>query len=127
MSSIPQDLLYTADHEYVKKTADASVVLVGITDYAQGELGDIVFLDLPAAGKKFGHHEVFGTIEAVKAVSELFAPLAGEVIEVNPKLEGEPALVNTDPYGDGWMIKVKIDPASLKGLMDAAAYTKHLG
>ncbi len=127
MSSIPQDLLYTADHEYVKKTADATVVLVGITDYAQGELGDIVFLDLPAAGKKFGHHEVFGTVEAVKAVSELYSPLAGEVLEVNPKLEGEPALVNTDPYGDGWMIKVKIDPAALNGLMDAAAYTKHLG
>ncbi|MBK7905340.1 MAG: glycine cleavage system protein GcvH [Gemmatimonadetes bacterium] len=127
MSSIPQDLLYTADHEYVKKTADATVVLVGITDYAQGELGDIVFLDLPAAGKKFGHHEVFGTVEAVKAVSELYSPLAGEVLEVNPKLEGEPALVNTDPYGDGWMIKVKIDPSALNGLMDAAAYTKHLG
>jgi glycine cleavage system H protein len=127
VSSIPQDLLYTADHEYVKKTADANVVLVGITDYAQGELGDIVFLDLPAAGKKFGHHEVFGTVEAVKAVSELYSPLAGEVIESNGKLEGEPALVNTDPYGDGWMIKVKIDPASLAGLMDAAAYAKHLG
>jgi glycine cleavage system H protein len=93
VSSIPQDLLYTTDHEYVKKTADATVVLVGITDYAQGELGDIVFLDLPAAGKKFGHHEVFGTVEAVKAVSELYSPLAGEVLEVNPKLEGEPALV----------------------------------
>ena len=127
MSSIPQDLLYTADHEYVKKTADATVVLVWMTDYAQGELGDIVFLDLPAAGKKFGHHEVFGTVEAVKAVSELYSPLAGEVLEVNPKLEGEPALVNTDPYGDGWMIKVKIDPSALNGLMDAAAYTKHLG
>lgn len=127
MSSIPQDLLYTADHEYVKKTADANVVLVGITDYAQGELGDIVFLDLPAAGKKFAHHEVFGTVEAVKAVSELYAPLAGEIIESNGKLEGEPALVNTDPYGDGWMIKVRIDPAALGGLMDAAAYAKHLG
>lgn len=127
MSSIPQDLLYTADHEYVKKTADASVVLVGITDYAQGELGDIVYLEMPAAGKKFGEHDVFGTVEAVKAVSELFSPLAGEIVEVNPKLEGEPALVNTDPYGDGWMIKMKIDPAALGGLMDAAAYTKHLG
>ncbi|MCC7004053.1 MAG: glycine cleavage system protein GcvH [Gemmatimonadaceae bacterium] len=127
MSSIPQDLLYTADHEYVKKTADASVVLVGITDYAQGELGDIVYLEMPAAGKKFGEHDVFGTVEAVKAVSELFSPLAGEIVEVNPKLEGEPALVNTDPYGDGWMIKMKIDPAALGGLMDAAAYKKHLG
>jgi glycine cleavage system H protein len=127
VSSIPQDLLYTADHEYVKKTADASVVLVGITDYAQGELGDIVYLEMPAAGKKFGEHDVFGTVEAVKAVSELFSPLAGEIVEVNPKLDGEPALVNTDPYGAGWMIKMKIDPAALGGLMDAAAYKKHLG
>lgn len=127
MSSIPQDLLYTTDHEYVKKTADAAVVLIGITDYAQGELGDIVFLDLPTAGKKFGAHDVFGTVEAVKAVSELFSPLAGEIVEVNPKLEGEPALVNTDPYGDGWMIKMRIDPSSLSGLLDAAGYAKHLG
>lgn len=127
MSSIPQDLLYTTDHEYVKKTADASVVLIGITDYAQGELGDVVFLDLPTAGKKFKAHEVFGTIEAVKAVSELFCPMAGEVVEVNKKLDGEPALVNSDPYGDGWMIKLKIDPSSLAGLLDAAAYGKHLG
>lgn len=127
MSSIPQDLLYTTDHEFVKTTADPSVVLVGITDYAQGELGDIVYLELPAKGKKFAAHEVFGTIEAVKAVSELFSPLTGEVLEVNPKLDGEPALVNTDPYGDGWMIKLKVAPGSLSGLMDAAAYGKHLG
>ena len=127
MSSIPQDLLYTADHEYVKKTGDGAVVAVGITDYAQGELGDIVFLDLPAVGRKVGHHDVFGTVEAVKAVSELYSPLAGEVVEVNPRLEGEPALVNTDPYGDGWMIKLKVDPAALGGLMDATAYAKHLG
>lgn len=127
MSSIPQNLLYTTDHEYVKKTADASVVLVGITDYAQGELGDIVYLEMPSKGKKFREHEVFGTIEAVKAVSELFSPLVGEVLEVNAKLDGEPALVNTDPYGDGWMIKMKIDPASLSGLLTAEAYKKHLG
>lgn len=127
MSSIPQDLLYTKDHEYVKKTADASVVIVGITDYAQGELGDIVFLDLPAKGKKVGEHEVFGTIEAVKAVSELYAPLKGEIVEVNPKLDGEPALVNNDPYGDGWMIKLKVSAADLAGLMDASAYAKLLG
>jgi len=127
VSSIPQDLLYTAEHEYVKKTADASVVLVGITDYAQGELGDIVYLEMPSVGKKFGAHDVFGTVEAVKAVSELFSPLAGEVLEVNAKLDGEPALVNSDPYGDGWMIKMKVDPAALGGLMDAAAYKKHLG
>jgi glycine cleavage system H protein len=127
VSSIPQDLLYTKDHEYVKKTSDPKVVLVGITDYAQGELGDIVFLDLPKAGRKVAAHEVFGTIEAVKAVSELYSPLAGEITEVNAKLDGEPALVNTDPFGDGWMIKMKVDPGSLGGLMDAAAYKKHLG
>ncbi len=127
MSSIPQDLLYTKDHEYVKKTGDAKVVLVGITDYAQGELGDVVFLDLPKAGRKVAAHEVFGTIEAVKAVSELFSPLAGEIVEVNAKLDGEPALVNTDPFGDGWMIKMKIDPAALSGLMDAAAYKALVG
>jgi glycine cleavage system H protein len=127
VSSIPADLLYTKDHEYVKKTADAGVVLVGITDYAQGELGDIVFLDLPKPGKKVANHEVFGTIEAVKAVSELFSPLAGEIVEVNAKLDGEPALVNNDPYGDGWMIKMKVSAADLAGLMDAAAYGKLLG
>ena len=127
MSSIPADLSYTKDHEYVKKTADASVVIVGITDYAQGELGDIVFLDLPKPGRKVAAHEVFGTIEAVKAVSELYSPLAGEIVEVNPKLDGEPALVNTDPYGDGWMIKLKVNAADLSGLMDAAAYGKLLG
>lgn len=127
MSSIPADLSYTKDHEYVKKTADASVVIVGITDYAQGELGDIVFLDLPKPGRKVAAHEVFGTIEAVKAVSELYSPLAGEIVEVNGKLDGEPALVNTDPYGDGWMIKLKVNAADLTGLMDAAAYGKLLG
>lgn len=127
MSSIPADLSYTKDHEYVKKTADASVVIVGITDYAQGELGDIVFLDLPKPGRKVAAHEVFGTIEAVKAVSELYSPLAGEIVEVNAKLDGEPALVNNDPYGDGWMIKLKVNAADLGGLMDAAAYGKLLG
>lgn len=127
MSSIPQDLLFTKDHEYVMKTSDPKVVRVGITDYAQGELGDVVFLDLPKVGKKVALHEVFGTIEAVKAVSELFSPLAGEVSEVNGKLDGEPALVNNDPYGDGWMIKMKIDPSALSGLMNAAAYKALLG
>jgi glycine cleavage system H protein len=127
VSSIPADLLYTKDHEFVKKTATAGVVLVGITDYAQGELGDIVFLDLPKPGKKVAEHEVFGTIEAVKAVSDLYSPLAGEIVEVNAKLDGEPALVNTDPYGDGWMIKMKVSAADLARLMDAAAYGKLLG
>lgn len=127
MSNIPADLRYTKEHEYVRATSDADVVYIGITDYAQGELGDIVFLDLPTAGKAFGHHETFGTIEAVKAVSELYTPLAGEVVEVNPRLADEPALVNTDPYGDGWMIKMKVDAAAVAELMDAAAYAKHLG
>ena len=127
MSSIPQDLLYSKDHEYVKTTDDPSVVVIGITEYAQGELGDIVFLDLPKAGKKVAAHDVFGTIEAVKAVSELYAPLAGEVVGVNDKLDAEPALVNNDPYGDGWMIKLKVNAADLSGLMDAAAYGKLIG
>ena len=97
MADVPADLQYTTDHEYVKATSDASVVVVGITDYAQGELGDVVFVDLPKPGAKLEAHAVFGSIEAVKAVSELFAPLAGEVVEVNARLEGEPAVVNTDP------------------------------
>lgn len=128
MSSIPADLRYTTDHEYVKPTADAGVVAIGITDYAQGELGDIVYLELPRAGAKFAAHDTFGTIEAVKAVSELFCPLAGEVLEVNARLDGEPALVNSDPYGDGWMIKLRLANASdVATLLDPAAYEKLLG
>jgi glycine cleavage system H protein len=126
MSSIPADLRYTTDHEYVKATSDAGVYAIGITDFAQGELGDIVYLELPKKGAKFAAHATFGTIEAVKAVSELFCPVAAEIVEVNPRLDGEPALVNTDPYGDGWMIKVKTDPAAVNALLDAAAYTKQL-
>ncbi len=126
MSSIPADLRYTNDHEYLKPTSDPSVVFVGVTDYAQGELGDVVYLDLPKPGAKFGAHDSFGTIEAVKAVSDIYTPVAGEVLEVNARLEGEPSLVNSDPYGDGWMIKLKINAADAAGLMDAAAYEKHL-
>ncbi len=128
MAEIPQDLLYTEDHEYVKPTKDPNVVLVGITDYAQGELGDIVYLELPSAGATFGKHDVFGTIEAVKAVSELFSPLAGEVVEVNSRLEKEPQLVNTEPYGNGWMVKLKLtEPSQKKELLDADAYASHVG
>lgn len=128
MAEIPQDLLYTEDHEYVKPTKDPNVVLVGITDYAQGELGDIVYLELPSAGATFGKHDVFGTIEAVKAVSELFSPLAGEVVEVNSRLEKEPQLVNTEPYGNGWMVKLKLtEPSQKKELLDADAYAAHVG
>ncbi len=128
MSEIPQDLLYTEDHEYLKATDDPNVVTVGITDYAQGELGDVVYVELPKVGAKFGKHDAFGTIEAVKAVSELFSPVAGEVVEVNGRLDGEPALVNTSPYGDGWMVKLKLANAAEKdALLNAAAYTAHLG
>ena len=128
MADIPKDLLYTEDHEYLKKTKDASVVIVGITDYAQGELGDIVYLELPAVGASFGKHDTFGTIEAVKAVSELFAPVSGEIVEVNPRLEKEPQLVNSAPYGDGWMVKIKLSDASEQNdLMNAEAYAAHIG
>lgn len=125
MANVPADLQYTKEHEYLRKNADGTVT-VGITDYAQGELGDIVFVDLPKVGASFGSHDVFGTIEAVKAVSELFAPVAGEIVAVNDRLDKEPSLVNSDPYGDGWMIKVK--PAGdLGDLMDGATYTAHIG
>ena len=128
MADIPKDLQYTAEHEYVKPTGEPDVVQIGITDYAQGELGDVVYVELPKVGAKFGGHDVFGTIEAVKAVSELFSPLAGEIVAVNDRLDQEPALVNTDPYGDGWMIKLKVaSGADRKALMDAAAYSKHIG
>lgn len=127
MAEIPQDLLYTEDHEYVKPTTDPKIVLVGITDYAQGELGDIVYLELPSVGAHFGKHDVFGTIEAVKAVSELFSPLAGEVVEVNSRLEKEPQLVNSEPYGNGWMVKLKLkDPLEKNELLDADAYAAHV-
>ena len=128
MAEIPKDLLYTEDHEYVKTTGDDKIVAVGITDYAQGELGDIVYLELPKVGAKFKKHDVFGTIEAVKAVSELFSPVSGEVVEINTKLEKEPQLVNSAPYSDGWMVKFKLSDASeKKGLLDAAAYGAHIG
>jgi glycine cleavage system H protein len=128
VANIPSDLHYTAEHEYVKATSDPSVVQVGITDYAQGELGDVVFVELPDVGANYGAHDVFGTIEAVKAVSELFSPLAGEVVEVNSRLDGEPALVNTDPYGEGWMIRLRLsNPSEKDGLMNAEAYKKHVG
>lgn len=127
MANIPADLRYTKDHEYVKPSGDPNVVTIGITDFAQGELGDVVFVDLPKVGRKLAEHDVFGTIEAVKAVSELYSPLAGEVTEVNAKLDGEPSLVNSDPYGEGWMIKMKVASASSSSLLDAHAYKKLIG
>ncbi len=128
MSDIPKDLLYTEDHEYVKPAGEPDVVHIGITDFAQGELGDVVFIELPKVGTTFKKHDVFGTIEAVKAVSELFAPVSGEVLEVNGRLDGEPALVNNSPYGDGWMVKVRMtDPSEKSALLDAATYSTKVG
>jgi len=128
MAEIPQDLHYTEDHEYVRFSSDAKMVAVGITDFAQGELGDIVYLELPKVGAKFKKHDVFGTIEAVKAVSELFSPVSGEVVEINARLEKEPQLVNSAPYTDGWMVKMKLSDASENSdLMDSAAYGAHIG
>ena len=128
MSDIPADLLYTEEHEYLKGTDQDGVFFVGVTDYAQGELGDVVFVELPDPGASFGKMDTFGTIEAVKAVSDLYCPVAGEVMEVNSALDDDPSLVNTEPYGAGWMIKIKVaDESDLKALMDAAAYTEHVG
>ena len=128
MANVPKDLRYTQDHEYVKATDQPDVFAIGITDYAQDQLGDIVYLELPKPGASFGAHDVFGTVEAVKAVSELFSPLSGEIVEINGRLDGEPSLVNSDPYGDGWMIKVRVtDKGSMDGLLDAAAYEKLVG
>ena len=122
MANVPEDLKYTAEHEYVK-SAGADEVVVGITDYAQGELGDVVFVELPKVGASYKAHEVFGTIEAVKAVSELYSPLSGEVVAVNDALDGNPALVNSDPYGEGWMIRLRLsNPGEMDSLLDAAAY-----
>ena len=125
MANIPSDLQYTADHEYIKATEDPNVFIIGITDYAQDQLGDVVFVELPKVGASFGAHDTFGTIEAVKAVSELFSPLAGEITDINAALDGDPSAVNRDPYEAGWMIKMKVSsPPS--GLMDADAYRKHI-
>lgn len=127
MANVPNDLRYTEEHEYVR-TSGEDVVVVGITDYAQGELGDVVFVELPQVGESFPRKAVFGTIEAVKAVSDLYSPLSGEVVEVNGALESNPALVNSDPYGEGWMLKLRITkPAELEELMDPVAYQAHTG
>lgn len=128
MSKIPEDLLYTEEHEYVRRTEDDVVVQIGITDYAQGELGDVVYVDLPKMGTAVSRMDVFGTIEAVKAVSELFSPLSGTVVAVNAALDDDPALVNTDPYGDGWMIKLRVkNAAEFDWLLGSVDYGKHIG
>ena len=128
MSEIPEGFFYTEEHEYIKATDEDGVFLVGVTDYAQGELGDVVYIELPDVGASFQKMDPFGNIEAVKAVSDLFCPLAGEVVEVNTALDDDPAVVNSDPYGEGWIIKIRAqDPGQVAGLMDATAYGALLG
>ncbi|CUU06789.1 glycine cleavage system H protein [Candidatus Thermokryptus mobilis] len=123
----PENLRYTKEHEWVRVEND-SIGVVGITDYAQSELGDIVYVELPQIGKQVKQLEPFGTIEAVKAVSDLFSPLSGEVIEVNEKLKDSPDLINKDPYGEGWIIKIKIsDLSELDNLLSAEDYKKLIG
>ena len=112
MSEIPAGLLFTEEHEYLKATDEDGVYIVGVTDYAQGELGDVVFVELPNAGTSFGKMDTFGTIEAVKAVSDLFCPVTGEVVAVNDALQDDPSLVNSEPYEGGWMIKLKVSDAA---------------
>jgi glycine cleavage system H protein len=119
--NFPENLKYTKDHEWILVSGDTGTV--GITDYAQGELGDVVFVELPAVGKGLKQHESFGTIEAVKAVSDIYAPVSGSVVEVNKDLASTPEIVNKDPYGKGWMVKIKLlSPADLNSLLDAKSY-----
>jgi len=124
--NVPENLYYTEEHEWVAVNGD--VATIGITDYAQGELGDVVFVELPEVGTQVKQMEPFGTIEAVKAVSDLFAPVSGEVVEINSKLSDEPEIVNKDPYGEGWMIKVKMsDTSELDGLLSPETYKGKIG
>ena len=119
--SVPSDLHYTADHEWVK--LDGDIAVIGVTDYAQGELGDIVFVEVETQGETLDAEEVFGTIEAVKTVSDLILPISGEILEINEALEDNPSLINNDPFGAGWIIKVKVtNPPDIEGLMDATSY-----
>lgn len=124
--NVPSELKYTEDHEWVRIEGDEATV--GITDFAQGELGDIVYVEVDTLDETLDKNEVFGTVEAVKTVSDLFLPLSGEIIAFNESLEDEPEQVNSDPYGDGWMIKIKMsDPDEAAGLLDAAAYKEIIG
>jgi glycine cleavage system H protein len=121
---VPTDRLYTKEHEWVKVEGDLGTV--GITDFAQKQLGDVVFLELPEKGKKIKAHERFGTVESVKAVSELFSPVGGEIVEVNAGLVQKPETVNADPYGTGWMTRVKLDPGEPRSLMTAEQYSEYV-
>jgi len=124
--NIPEDLKFTKDHEWVKIEGD--IATVGITDFAQGELGDIVYVDVETVDESFEQNEVFGSVEAVKTVSDLFMPLSGEIIEFNESLEDAPEKVNTDAYGDGWMIKIKMsNDSEISGLLDASGYKEIIG
>jgi glycine cleavage system H protein len=128
VSKVPDDLLYTPEHEYVARMTDPAMVRVGITDYAQGELGDVVFVRLPKKGERVTAHQPFGEIEAVKAVSELYSPVNGEVTRINDALDSDSGVVNRDPYGDGWMVELRVsNPAELKELMSPKAYRSHIG
>ncbi|BAV09224.1 glycine cleavage system H protein [Filimonas lacunae] len=125
--NFPAELKYTKDHEWIK-LVDGNTAIIGITDFAQGELGDIVYVDITTIGKNVEANEVFGTVEAVKTVSDLFLPVAGTILEVNPILEKQPELVNSDPYNEGWMVKITVaNPADLDGLMTADAYSQLVG
>ena len=125
--SFPENLHYTKDHEWIKIDS-GDIALVGITDFAQKELGDIVYVEIETVGKTMEPDSVFGTVEAVKTVSDLFLPVAGTITEVNPALANSPELVNSDPYGEGWMIKLKVkDPADISGLLNAAGYAEVVG
>jgi glycine cleavage system H protein len=124
--SIPENLKYTPDHEWVSSSGDE--LLIGITDHAQDSLGDVTFVELPDVGSRFGEKEVFGVVESVKAASDLYMPVAGEIIEVNDQLNDSPEMVNSDPYGEGWMIKVRTDQAdSISNLLDAQSYGNEIG
>lgn len=124
--NIPENLKYTKDHEWIK--VDGDIATIGITEFAQGELGDIVYVEIETEGETLDQEEVFGSVEAVKTVSDLFMPVGGEILEFNDALESAPETVNSDAYGDGWMIKVKMsDPSELDSLLDAAAYAELIG
>jgi glycine cleavage system H protein len=124
--SFPANLRYTKDHEWI--LLEGTTATIGITNFAQGELGDIVYVEVETVGKSLAAEEVFGTVEAVKTVSDLFLPVAGTILELNPALADQPELVNSDPYGEGWMIKMTVNnPADVEALMDAAAYNNLVG
>jgi glycine cleavage system H protein len=124
--NVPDNLKYTKDHEWLK--VDGDTALVGITDFAQHELGDIVFIEVETVGENLAKHEAFGTIEAVKTVSDMYMPVAGEVLEFNEELTSKPETVNKDPYGAGWVVKIRIaDPAELAELLDPAQYSAQIG